>query len=300
MLKHKAGLLVIGISRKFLKNTPAQKWLVVEKIFNFVYGFIKRELPTTIKFHGFPFEINLGDASLNPSLLDGSFERNEIMWLKERIVSRTRNQIDQIVFIDIGANIGIYSVIIGSVNSNSKNVRVLSFEPDTRNMEKLKTNISLNGLSNIETFPMAVAAINGQVRFVIEENHGTNHISTDIDERSIEVPCKTLESIINTDVGLDFSSLIIKIDVEGFEGDILNSSFSTLKHLQPDILFEVSGIKSIGGRTDTVTAIIELSSHYDHAILFDGGKLKFDDEAVREVQNLGSRTANFALFNHEL
>ena len=297
MLNRKVGLFIIGISRKFLKNTRAQKWMIVEKTFNYIYGFIQRELPTNIEFHGYLFEINPGDASLNPSLLDGSFERDEIAWLEQRIVSRAKNQTDKIVFIDIGANIGIYSVIIGSLESDLKNIRVLSYEPDSRNLEKLKANISLNKLSNIETHATAVAAINGIVKFVIEGNAGTNHISTDSDEISIEVPCKTLESIINTDVGPDFTRLIIKIDVEGFEGDILNSSLTALKHWLPDILFEVSGIKSLGNRTNTTIAISELSSYYDHAVLFDGGKLRFDEEAIREVQNLDSRTANFAFFN---
>ena len=172
-----------------------------------------------------------------------------------------------------------------------------SYESDLRNMEKLKSNISLNEVSNIETHATAVAAINGKVKFVIEGNHGTNHISTNSDEISIEVPCRTLESIIAMDVGSDFSRLVIKIDVEGFEGDILNSSLTVLKRLHPDLLFEVSGIKSLGNRTNTTSAISELISHYDHAVLFDGRKLRFDEDAIHAVQDLGSRTAWIAFFN---
>ena len=85
------------------------------KLFNYIYGFILRELPKNIEFHEYMFEINPGDASINPSLLDGSFERNEIAWLKQRIFS-AQNEIDKIVFLDIGANIGIYSVIIGKIS----------------------------------------------------------------------------------------------------------------------------------------------------------------------------------------
>ena len=58
------------------------------------------------------------------------------------------------VFIDVGANIGKYSVIIGK--QLNKNGRVISFEPMPGNFELLKKNIKLNNLKNVISFECAL------------------------------------------------------------------------------------------------------------------------------------------------
>ena len=115
--------------------------------------------------------------------------------------------------IDIGANIGSSAISL-SVNSD----RVIAIEPHPCNFESLLMNTS--EYDNIDCINMALGESDRTARILNEDiNSGLAHIS-DVGE---EVQMKTLDSL-----GLkpDF----IKIDVEGYELQVLQGAVETLKH----------------------------------------------------------------------
>lgn len=127
------------------------------------------------------------------------------------------------VFIDIGANFGLFSLIAG------KRGTVYSFEPSQRENLKLYKNILLNkGVLNIFPFPFAVGNIDasGKLFLGAESNTGTNSLVTDNGYGFIEIKFINLSSILNDDVINKIR--LIKIDVEGFEPDVVNSIYELL------------------------------------------------------------------------
>ena len=114
------------------------------------------------------------------------------------------------LFVDVGANIGSYSILAGSCEG----VNVLAFEPVPSTFSWLEKNISINTLDN------KVKAMN----FGLAEKNGTVHFSSNLDVRnhvllenkenlpSIEINVLTLDNVLEGK-----SPTIIKIDVEGFE-----------------------------------------------------------------------------------
>lgn len=118
------------------------------------------------------------------------------------------------VFVDIGANIGLYSLIL---SRKLPNLRVLSIEPHPGISKQLEYNLELNPDLNISVHKLAVSDHAGMVRMQTDlENLGSSRVE---DSGDIEVECTTLNSIVEKlcPSGMD----ALKIDVEGCEDKVL-------------------------------------------------------------------------------
>jgi len=138
-------------------------------------------------------------------------------------------------FIDIGANIGKYTIMIGRKIKG----RVIAIEPEKKNFEILKTNVKLNKLNNIILINSACSSKNGQRKFFLDET-GTEASSFYQEKvqssKTIAVQTKKLDNILN-ELGIKKVDLN-KIDVEGAEADVLKGAIKTLKNSHPEIIFE--------------------------------------------------------------
>jgi FkbM family methyltransferase len=117
------------------------------------------------------------------------------------------------LFIDAGANIGVFTVLASGVTG----ARTIAFEPAPFAYQFLARNVLLNNLSTlVSARNMALGSRAGKIRFTA--GLGTeNHVVTDKDGvESVEVESSTLDAQI---AGLE--PAVIKIDVEGFEYEVL-------------------------------------------------------------------------------
>lgn len=116
------------------------------------------------------------------------------------------------LFVDIGANIGSYSILASGVVG----AKTISFEPIPSTFEYLTKNLLINNLtSKVNAICMGLSDKVGKLNFT--SNLDTvNHITRD-DISAISVPVSTLNLILK-----DNHPTIIKIDVEGYEIPVLN------------------------------------------------------------------------------
>lgn len=129
------------------------------------------------------------------------------------------------VFFDIGANIGVISILAAKKASN-RHIRIHAFEPEPRNAAELRRNVSLNRLDeNVAVHEVAIGAANGRVSFRVSGEEGEGSHSMVAVERgqghSISVALHTLDDFC-TDSGV-FPD-VLKIDVEGAEMDVLRGA----------------------------------------------------------------------------
>ncbi|HKO47020.1 MAG TPA: FkbM family methyltransferase [Polyangiaceae bacterium] len=140
------------------------------------------------------------------------------------------------VFVDVGANIGYYSVIAASAVGPSGTV--YAFEPSARVRARLKRNVELNQLSQIVVRPEAVGAHPGAVRLIEPlgvGNDGLAHVETGGDE-GVEVQAVRLDELP------EFSGAsphLIKVDVEGGEPEVFRGAAALFDRSDaPSIVFE--------------------------------------------------------------
>lgn len=116
------------------------------------------------------------------------------------------------VFLDFGANAGLFSLIAGRHLSHGK---VFSFEPSRRTFSKLVRNIEINRAYRVTALNFGVATTSKLVRFSVSEVHtGGGHVS-DLGEDSILL--LDARSVVDVLQINDSRSGLCKIDTEGSE-----------------------------------------------------------------------------------
>ena len=132
------------------------------------------------------------------------------------------------VVIDIGAQIGVFSVFAGKI---AKKGLVLSYEPFTENFEMLNQNIKLNSLENLKAFKKGISGKSGKRELVISEENTGGHSLFESGGKKVEIQTITLEQVFkeNKLKKCDY----LKIDCEGAEYEILmNTPIAYLKKIK--------------------------------------------------------------------
>lgn len=140
------------------------------------------------------------------------------------------------VVLDIGANIGETSMRLAQ--AAGPNGTVYSFEPSPTVGTKLRKNLSLNSFKNVKIVPLGLGSEPGSFQLVTptEHNRGGNRISS-AGTGGETIKVVTLDSFID-DEKLTRVDLI-KIDVEGFEKNVLLGAKVLLQKLSPTLFIEL-------------------------------------------------------------
>ncbi|HEY9003247.1 MAG TPA: FkbM family methyltransferase [Mucilaginibacter sp.] len=142
------------------------------------------------------------------------------------------------VALDIGGNIGLQSIRMSrSVGEQGK---VFAFEPLVHLQEKLSRNIKLNKADNVKLFPYALSNAESEADFHISKgnwNQGTFNISSNQPGTEVQhVIIKVADEI--PDIKALNRLDLVKIDVEGFEYQVLLGLKQTIGKHKPRIIFE--------------------------------------------------------------
>jgi FkbM family methyltransferase len=125
----------------------------------------------------------------------------------------------------VGANIGSYTVLASRVCG----AQSISVEPGDAARKALLRNLSQNNIEGrVEVVAVAVGASDGEIAFT-EGLDTVNRVATDADGSSCVVPMRCLDSILASK-----QPVLIKIDVEGFEEEVVRGARVTLA--QPSLL----------------------------------------------------------------
>lgn len=121
-------------------------------------------------------------------------------------------------FVDIGANIGYYTLLAARIVGPQG--RVFAFEPDPDNFQLLKKNVETNGYSNVVLVPKAVSNHTGQTLLYLNPlNRGDHRLYDSSDgRRSISVELITLDDFFKV---LEPTVHFIKMDIQGSEAAAL-------------------------------------------------------------------------------
>lgn len=126
------------------------------------------------------------------------------------------------LFVDIGANVGIYTVLAaGAVGS-----AVVSVEPIPQTFQRLCANIRVNSVTDkVAAHNIGLGSKEGTLRFTSSRDTMNKVIpDSGYDGPSIDVPVSTLDTVLKGRV-----PQLIKIDVEGWESEVIAGSSTTLR-----------------------------------------------------------------------
>lgn len=164
----------------------------------------------------------------------GSYELPTVRFLRRYL------QRHDVVF-DVGAQIGYLSLVMGKAAEGG--TTIYSFEPETTNAMRLRNNVQLNGLANVNIEQCALSDKTGTLKlFLSRDNnagtHSTVFVEHNVSTDYIEIPATTIDAFVEARSipRLD----LIKIDVEGAELEVILGGTRTLSRLFPVIVMELS------------------------------------------------------------
>jgi FkbM family methyltransferase len=120
-------------------------------------------------------------------------------------------------FVDVGANVGTYSVFVGSLAGPG--ARILAIEPQERILARLRENVALNGLK-VKIAPVGVADKDGVLEFAIDTNNfGFTSLNVERkgrgERRIVRLPVRRLLDLVR-EAGFERIDAM-KADIEGAE-----------------------------------------------------------------------------------
>lgn len=173
--------------------------------------------PVDVQYQGASFRFyHQASATERGALFNPDYNLEELDFL------RARTPVGG-VFVDVGANVGTYAMVLARhVGVTGK---VIAIEPHPVTHARLAFNRAASGFTQVRLVAAAAGPSDGELMIETDgDNLGASHIvSGDRPSNAIKVPSLRLQRILG-DAGADHVDAL-KIDVEGFEDRILTGFF---------------------------------------------------------------------------
>lgn len=174
---------------------------------------------------------------------------------------------------DIGAFEGIFTLFFARAVGATG--RVVTFEPNPINYQRVLEHLELNHFSNVDVKPVALGNTTGEIKLAFrksEAGSGSMHpeIRAEIEQelaiQTVPVPLDTLDNQIKAHQlpRPDF----VKIDVEGLEPNILEGMQSIAKKAKPSLYIELHGTYLSKTRVEYNQSICHLLQRYGYSVFY--------------------------------
>jgi FkbM family methyltransferase len=144
------------------------------------------------------------------------------------------------IFVDIGANIGIYTVAFSHFFDLT-----IAVEAHPKTFSVLRANTALRDIANVKCLNLAASDSAGLAKLYVPNDGNLGHATMTANQHAsfteVSIECRTLDSIMDEHAGGRPIGLI-KMDVEGHELKVLKGARRTLLRYRPPVLFEALSV----------------------------------------------------------
>lgn len=230
------------------------------------YKVFRKMTPKVLDVNGMKMCVDPEDRIIaNDLILHGVHEKFITQVVKSRVTEGMK-------VVDIGANIGYYTLLFAKLVGPSG--KVYAFEPDPNNFALLSKNVEMNGFANVVLVNKAVSDSNGTADLYISEHNKGGHsmFNFNREKTSIKIETVTLDDYFREYEGnIDF----VKMDAEGAEYKALRG----MKHL-----LRVNGRMKI--LTEVLSPAIRAAGDDPREFLREIGDAGFDINLVDDKREL--------------
>jgi len=135
--------------------------------------------------------------------------------------------------VDIGANIGYYTLQAASLVGESG--EVIAIEPVPENVSLLRMNVKANGYQNVRILEAAIGSDDGTAQlYLAAESNWSSLIRRHANQSHIDVRLWKLDTLLAEEERVDY----IKMDIEGSEAEVINGMIGILRRYRPGMFIE--------------------------------------------------------------
>lgn len=218
----------------------ATGWKVYDRYLEYLArrhgGTIEREI------RGNRMELDLEDRGLSRDLFLYSVREHRGTAIFERELERIREEVDDGVVLEIGANIGYFALT--ELNALGDSAEVVAFEPDERNVSLLERNLELNDYRDATTIERAAVGPEcDTAELELSDHSNLNRVRTETtgdweygSGESVTVDMWSIDEYLDSRDRSPDSVVAVRMDVEGYEVDVLQGMERVLAADGPLIL----------------------------------------------------------------
>lgn len=215
--------------------------------------------------------VERGMSSAELQIYTGLYDLHEMLFLTHYLRPGD-------TFVDVGANVGVYTLLAAGVAG----ANAIAFEPIPSTFSKLSRNVAYNALA--DRVDLRNLGVGDKEETLVFTNNldATNHVVSDENElagATTKVPVDTLDHLLTGN-----KANFLKIDVEGFEANVINGAPDTLSN--PDL-------KVIIMETNGLSDQYEFGQNYLHNKLLSLGFVPHSYDAfkrdLREISTTGAQ-----------
>lgn len=186
--------------------------------------------------------VDQADHSVSHPIAEGVYEPHLLAFVRSFLKPG-------MTFVDVGANIGLYSMLAASLVGSEG--RVIAVEPNSENCRLLMLSVHRNDARHVSLHPVACGPERGYaaIRTALGSNGGFIESEGEalLDPTAIVVPVAPLDDLVDGPVDL------VKIDVEGAEALVMSGAHRIIDERRPTVISEfsqemlnrVSGVKAL-------------------------------------------------------
>jgi FkbM family methyltransferase len=196
--------------------------------------------------HGWTFQLYPDQTIDKCIFIDGAYELRFL-----QIIERSFRGKSGAVMLDVGANIGNHAIYLG--NSFA---RIICFEPSPFIAARLRKNIALNRLSNVEVHTVGLSNREATLHYKLDTsgNLGASHFQSEAGEQTMELPVRQGDSYLS-EKGVNRVDFI-KVDVEHHELEVFEGLKLTIGRYRPVTAFEFHGTSLDSSNLDAIAAVL--------------------------------------------
>lgn len=190
-----------------------------------------------------------------------------LLWLANNALPPDAN------VIDVGACLGATALLLARRTTGT----VYAFEPSPAAQRHLERAVVGNGAANVRLYPVALGAEPGRgCLFENPQAVAASHLvnaETLGEHAAVEVDVTTVDVVVREE-GLETVDFM-KIDVQGFEPDVLAGARATIARFRPAVFVEINAYALTVFRNSSPRALLEaMLDTFPHVYHFAGGQPK--------------------------
>ena len=181
--------------------------------------------------------------------------------------------------LDIGAHHGFFA--FAALHAGGRTAEVICVEPSSKALEILRANLHANeATSRVRIVNAAVGASDGQLQMLTTGPAGSDYFVVPSGPRgdTVPVPVRSMQSVLNETA---FQPTHVKLDIEGYEFEVVEASIDLLATLKPVLYLELHGsfMRARGNDPAAVIANLRKAGYRS----FISGQTPLDDKLLTQL-----------------